>query len=337
MLKNLLLTAGLAAMMLPAADLAPWEKTAPKSLADLLAIQEKVQAMLDDAMAATVTLQMGGSSGSGVIISDDGLILTAGHVSGTPGRKVTVVLADGRKFEGKALGKNKADAGMVKILKPKDLPTSHYETHKTNLPKVGQWVVAIGNPGGLDAKRGAVVRLGRVIKTFKKVYDSPVADSIRTDCKLLGGDSGGPLFNLDGTVIGIHSRISGEPDQNYHVSMPAFHSDWKNLSDPATPGFLGVTAVDYDKDSVEGAELEVVRDSTPAKKAGLKVGDIITKVGGKDVKASRDLTTLIGKLRPGTKAKLKLLRGKKEMEIEVTLGSRPAERPRLPFGFPPRK
>ena len=329
MLKNLLFSVGLTAMMLPAADLAPWEKTAPESIADLLAIQGKVQAMLEDAMAATVTLQMGGSSGSGVIISDDGLILTAGHVSGTPGRKVTVVLADGRKFEAKALGKNKADAGMVQILKPKDLPTSHYETHKTNLPKVGQWVVSVGNPGGLDAKRGAVVRLGRI------VWARPA--TLRSDCKLLGGDSGGPLFNLDGTVIGIHSRISGEPDQNYHVSMPAFHSDWKNLSDPKLPGFLGVTAVDYKKDSLEGAELEIVRDNSPAKKAGLKVGDIITQVGDKDVKVSRDLTTLIGKLRPGAKAKLTLLRDKKEMEIEVTLGSRPATRPRLPFGFPPRK
>ena len=95
--------------------------------------------------------------------------------------------------------------------------------------------------------------------------------------------------------------------------------------------------MDYDKDKVEGAELEVVRDGSPAKKAGLKVGDIIIKVGDKDVNASRDLTTLIGKLRPGSKAKLKLLRDKKEMEIEVTLGSRPAAQPRLPFGFPPRK
>jgi serine protease Do len=100
---------------------------------------------------------------------------------------------------------------------------------------------------------------------------------------------------------------------------------------------LGVTAVDYKKDSLEGAELEIVRDNSPAKKAGLKVGDIITQVGDKDVKVSRDLTTLIGKLRPGAKAKLTLLRDKKEMEIEVTLGSRPATRPRLPFGFPPRK
>jgi len=330
MLKNLFLSAGLSAMMLPAADLAPWEKTAPESIQDLLAIQEKVQTMLKDAMAATVTLQMGGSSGSGVIISDDGLVLTAGHVSGTLGRKVTVILADGRKFEGKALGKNKADAGMVQILKPKDLPTSHYETHKTNLPKVGQWVVSVGNPGGLDSKRGAVVRLGRIVWAR--------AATLRSDCKLLGGDSGGPLFNLDGTVIGIHSRISGETDQNYHVSMPAFHSDWENLSNPKLPGFLGVTAVDYDKDEVKGAELEVVRDNSPAKKAGLKKGDIITKVEDKDVKASRDLTSLIGKLRPGNKTKLTLLRDGKEMKIEVTLGSRTANAtPRLPFGFPPRK
>ncbi len=331
-LKNLLLSASLAVVLLPAVaddELAPWEKTAPESIADLIAIQDKVQGMLKDAMASTVTLQMGGSSGSGVIISSDGLVLTAGHVSGTPGRKVTVVLADGRKFEGKALGKNSADAGMVQILKPKDLPTSHYETHKTNLPKVGQWVVSVGNPGGLDVKRGAVVRLGRIIFAREK--------TLRSDCKLLGGDSGGPLFNLDGTVIGIHSRISGEPDQNYHVSMPAFHSDWKNLSEPALPGFLGVTTVDYNQDDLEGAEVESIRDNSPAKKAGLKKGDIITRVGDKDVKAARDLTTLIGKLRPGAKAKLTVMRDGEQTTLEATLGSRPAPGPRLPFGLPPRR
>ena len=104
-----------------AAEKKAWDKEAPENTADLLAIQKQVQKVLPKAMAATVTLQMGGSSGSGVVVNKEGLVLTAGHVSGRPGRAVTIILNDGRRLKGKALGKvDKDDSGMVQITDPPD-------------------------------------------------------------------------------------------------------------------------------------------------------------------------------------------------------------------------
>jgi len=296
------------------ADVPAWEKDAPETVADLIAIQKQVQTVLKKCMDATVTLQMGGSSGSGVIVDKDGLVLTAGHVSGRPGRVVTVILADGRRLKGKALGMHKgSDSGMVRITDPpKDLPIVDYKRSKSELPKVGQWCIAVGNPGGLDKDRGAVVRVGRVI--------SRTPTTVRSDCMLLGGDSGGPLFDMTGVVIGIHSRISGAQDQNFHVAMPAFQKYWEALIDPksTTPAFLGVSTEDNDK----GALVLEVREDSPADKSGLKKDDIIQKVNDKEIKSAVGLTEVIRAFRPDTKVKIKLLRDGKEKELEVTLGSR---------------
>lgn len=201
--KIIFTTAALLALFQPLHAVVPaWEKEAPETVADLLAIQKQVQKVLPKCMAATVTLQMGGSSGSGVVVNKEGLVLTAGHVSGKPGRAVKIILADGRELKGKALGMNgKTDSGLVQITDPpKDLPVIEYDKSKEELPGIGQWCIAVGNPGGLDKDRGAVVRVGRIISATK--------DTLRTDCMLLGGDSGGPLFDFNGVVIGIHSRIS---------------------------------------------------------------------------------------------------------------------------------
>jgi len=296
------------------ADVPAWEKDAPETVADLIAIQKQVQTVLKKCMDATVTLQMGGSSGSGVIVDKDGLVLTAGHVSGRPGRVVTVILADGRRLKGKALGMHKgSDSGMVRITDPpKDLPIVDYKRSKSELPKVGQWCIAVGNPGGLDKDRGAVVRVGRVI--------SRTPTTVRSDCMLLGGDSGGPLFDMTGVVIGIHSRISGAQDQNFHVAMPAFQKYWEALIDPksTTPAFLGVSTEDNDK----GALVLEVREDSPADKSGLKKDDIIQKVNDKEIKSAVGLTEVIRAFRPDTKVKIKLLRDGKEKELDVTLGSR---------------
>jgi len=296
------------------ADVPAWEKDAPETVADLIAIQKQVQTVLKKCMDATVTLQMGGSSGSGVIVDKDGLVLTAGHVSGRPGRVVTVILADGRRLKGKALGMHKgSDSGMVRITDPpKDLPIVDYKRSKSELPKVGQWCIAVGNPGGLDKDRGAVVRVGRVI--------SRTPTTVRSDCMLLGGDSGGPLFDMTGVVIGIHSRISGAQDQNFHVAMPAFQKYWEALIDPksTTPAFLGVSTEDNDK----GALVLEVHEDSPADKSGLKKDDIIQKVNDKEIKSAVGLTEVIRAFRPDTKVKIKLLRDGKEKELDVTLGSR---------------
>ena len=291
-----------------------WEKEAPENVADLLAIQKQVQSVLKKCMAATVTLQMGGSSGSGVVVNKDGLVLTAGHVSGTPGRSVTVILNDGRKLKGKALGMHKgSDSGMVRITNPPDdLPIVDFDKSKDKLPKMGQWCIAVGNPGGLDKERGVVVRVGRVIKSTRT--------TVRTDCMLLGGDSGGPLFDFNGVVIGIHSRISGAPDSNMHVAMTAFQDEWEGLIDPSSklPAYLGV----YTENNESGALVLEVRDNSPAKKGDIQKGDILQKVNDKDIKDAFGLTEIIRAFRPGTKVKIALLREGKKKIIEVNLGSR---------------
>ena len=291
-----------------------WEKEAPENVADLLAIQKQVQSVLKKCMAATVTLQMGGSSGSGVVVNKDGLVLTAGHVSGTPGRSVTVILNDGRRLKGKALGMHKgSDSGMVRITNPPDdLPIVDFDKSKDKLPKMGQWCIAVGNPGGLDKERGVVVRVGRVIKSTRT--------TVRTDCMLLGGDSGGPLFDFNGVVIGIHSRISGAPDSNMHVAMTAFQDEWEGLIDPSSklPAYLGV----YTENNESGALVLEVRDNSPAKKGDIQKGDILQKVNDKDIKDAFGLTEIIRAFRPGTKVKIALLREGKKKIIEVNLGSR---------------
>ena len=307
------------------ADKPAWEKEAPESISDLIAIQKQVQKILPKCMAATVTLQMGGSSGSGVVVNKEGLVLTAGHVSGKPGRSIKIILADGRELKGKALGMNgDTDSGLVQITDPPDdLPIVEYDKSENELPGVGQWCVAVGNPGGLDKDRGVVVRVGRVI--------SAKSDTIRTDCMLLGGDSGGPLFDFDGMVIGIHSRISSRPDSNMHVSMPAFQDDWKALNDSKALGkrssggrprpagtFLGVLAEDH----AQGALVIEVREDTPASKAGLKKGDIIQKINDVQIKNAQALTDEIRKFKPKTKAKITLLREGKEKVLEAELQQR---------------
>ena len=307
------------------ADKPAWEKEAPESVSDLIAIQKQVQKILPKCMAATVTLQMGGSSGSGVVVNKEGLVLTAGHVSGKPGRSIKIILADGRELKGKALGMNgDTDSGLVQITDPpNDLPIVEYDKSKEDLPGVGQWCIAVGNPGGLDKDRGVVVRVGRVI--------SAKSDTIRTDCMLLGGDSGGPLFDFDGVVIGIHSRISGRADSNMHVSMPAFQDDWKALNDSKALGkrssggrprpagtFLGVLAEDH----TQGALVIEVRENSPASKAGVQKGDIIKKVDDTQIKNSQALTDEIRKFKPKTKVKITLLREGKEKVLEAELQQR---------------
>ncbi len=298
---------------------AAWDKKAPENKADLLQIQQQVSKVLTKVRAATVAVRAGGGSGSGVIISDDGLVLTAGHVSGTPGRTFEVILADGRKFEGKALGKSDAtDSGMIRITKPKDLPTVGYAT--PSMPETGDWVLAVGNPGGWDEKRGSVFRLGRIISTTR--------DTLRTDCKLLGGDSGGPLFDLNGTVIGIHSRISSRPDQNFHVAMISFHDDWKALADgksikpieESKRGYLGLIAADHPA----GARVNHVVEDSPAAKAGAKVGDVITHINDKKIFGGESVRHILNQMAPDETVVLRVEREGKPQTLTIKLGKKPA-------------
>lgn len=193
--------------------------------------QSKVLEVVARARPAVVCIQsrsgaaMG--SGSGVIVSGDGLILTAAHVvdgAGGDGKapgEVVVVLNDGREVKAKVLGRDRnRDAAMCKILQGTEW--AHVEMAKAETVSQGEWCIAMGHPGGFDPQRGAPVRVGRLWQNNDKAY-------YRSDCTVSGGDSGGPLFDLDGRVIGIHSSISMDLSENRHVPIGVFHDDWDRL------------------------------------------------------------------------------------------------------------
>jgi serine protease Do len=198
----------------------PAIKSVPEGLDDLRALEKRVQEVVAKVTPSVVSLVAGPSSGSGVIVRD-GLVLTAGHVSGQPDRDISIILPDGKRLKGKALGRNQSvDSGMVKITQEGTWPA--VEIGKSFDLKKGQWVLTIAHPGGFRANRTPVVRLGRVLAVDAFV--------IQTDCPLVGGDSGGPLFDLDGKLVGINSRIGSAINQNFHVPADSFLSTWSRLA-----------------------------------------------------------------------------------------------------------
>ena len=155
----------------------------PQSIDDLRALQARLKDLSQKLIPATVNVRVGPAQGSGVIISEDGYVLTAGHVCIEPDRDVVFTLSDGRQVRGKSLGMNtQLDSGLMKITTPGKY--SAVQWGDSSELRSGQWVIALGHPGGLEADRPAVMRLGRVLSADDEV--------ISTDCTLVGGDSGGP-------------------------------------------------------------------------------------------------------------------------------------------------
>jgi serine protease Do len=179
-----------------------------------------------DAVVCITSRGAGMGSGSGVIVSKDGLVLTAAHVveaagSGDEKKDVAVILPDGTEVKGKVLGLDlNRDAAMVQIEDSREWPFA--EPAPADSVEKGEWCIAMGHPGGFDIQRGAPVRLGRLWQDNEKAF-------YRSDCTVSGGDSGGPLFDLDGRVIGIHSNISMDVAENRHVPIGVFHKEWDRL------------------------------------------------------------------------------------------------------------
>jgi serine protease Do len=290
----------------------------PADIADLRRIQDQLQRVLRRALPATAAVEIGRAAGSGVVVSADGLVLTAAHVIGEPGRRAWVELPDGRRMRATTLGANHdADAGIVKIdSPPRDLPFCPIAEGPPLEP--GEWVVTTGQPGGLVAGRAPPVRLGRVL-----FIDG---DLLCTDCKLVGGDSGGPLFNMQGEVVGIHSSIGPSLTHNFHVPISAFSRDWKRLLaselwggryDQLDPGraVLGVTG------NNEGGVCLIsgVTDDMPAARAGVKVGDVVTAVDGREITTFQQLADIVAFKRPGDRLTLRIDRRHETLEFRVQL------------------
>jgi serine protease Do len=192
----------------------------PKDVGELRAIENQVKKLVGQVLAANVAVRVGQSQGSGVVVSEDGYVLTAGHVMGRPGQSAVFIFADGKTVRGTTLGiRRRFDAGLAKITDPGPWP--FVEMGRSADQPLGAWCVAVGHPLGYQQGRPPVVRVGRVTESQKSV--------IQTDCPLVAGDSGGPLFDLEGKVIGINSRIATLTTMNFHVPVDVYRESWDRL------------------------------------------------------------------------------------------------------------
>ena len=267
------------------------------------------------------------SLGSGFIISDDGYIFTNNHVVENTD-KILVKISDGKEYEAKIIGTDsKTDIALIKIKPDNGLPS--VEIGDSDAVRVGEWVIAIGNPFGLEqtVTAGIVSAKGRVIGAG--AYDN----FIQTDASINPGNSGGPLFNMQGKVIGINTAIVAQ-GQGIGFATPinmakSILSDLKTKG-KVTRGWLGISIQDISEDIAKsmnyknkgGVLVTDVFKDDPADKAGLKVGDIITEINGKAIKDTHDLLLTIAALHVGEKASVKALRDGKEISFQLVVAER---------------
>ena len=299
------------------------DKKAPENRKDLEAIQAALVKVLPQARAATVCIEIGEGSGSGVIVSADGLILTAAHVSGGVNKKVTVVLEDGTRLKAETLGLvSDTDAAMVRITEKGTYP--FVEIDRTNSTRLGDWVFALGHSGGFDKTRGSVVRLGRLVRIANSTYQS--------DCILIGGDSGGPLFDLSGKLVGIHSRVGQQVQSNMHVPMSEFVKNWDSLQKSEFigegpfakkaakgTGFLGLAT---EARPEGGLRVTKIGKDSPALQAGVQEGDVLLKLNGTALAKRTQLQDLLKEMAAGDEVTLDLERNGKPQTLKFNLGER---------------
>lgn len=294
-----------------------WRKKFPENKEDLHAIQHRLQELLPKAKKGLVAIEANDGAGSGVIISPQGLILTAAHVIGKTGKKMKVRFANGKRASAISLGGSElSDAGMLKIIDEGPWPFVGMAENQSS--QIGDWCFGLGHPGGFDAKRGIVVRIGRIIG--KK------DETMQTDSRLLGGDSGGPLFDFQGKVIAIHSRISQKPDQNFHVPIESFQANWdffKNedlltFNEIEKGGFLGVAC----EEEEDGLLVKSIVPNSAAAEAGLQAGDVLLKVDDQRVNNREKLTIIISSKKPNEEVSIEYRRENTTNSIQLKLGIR---------------
>ncbi|WP_370277102.1 DegQ family serine endoprotease [Pontibacterium sp.] len=273
------------------------------------------------------------SLGSGFIISDDGYILTNHHVV-DGADKVIVRLNDRRELEAEVVGSDKrADVALLKI-DAEDLPT--VKLGDSDKIEVGEWVLAIGSPFGFDYS----VTAGIVSAKERALANETYVPFIQTDVAINPGNSGGPLFNLDGEVVGVNSQIytrsGGFMGLSFAIPIDVAMEVANQLKEKGfvTRGWLGVIIQEVNKDLAEsfgldkpaGALVAKVLPDSPAQDAGLQEGDVILKFNNAPVILSSDLPHQVGRVKPGAKAKVSVMRAGERRNIWVTIGELPTEK-----------
>jgi serine protease Do len=268
------------------------------------------------------------SLGSGFIIDADGSILTNNHVVENA-QKIVVKLSDDQEFEAKVVGRDaKTDIAIIKITAKTALTAA--SLGDSDHLDVGEWVVAIGNPFGLDS----TVTSGIVSAKGRHIGQGPYDNFIQTDASINPGNSGGPLINLRGEVIGINTAIFSRTGGNMGIGFAIPINLAKELlpqlrgKGKVTRGYLGVLIQKVTPEIAEslgmergyGALVANVSKDGPADKAGVKVGDVIVEFDGKEVKDSVELPTIVARTPVDKKVRMKVLRDKKEVSLNVAVG-----------------
>ncbi len=289
--------------------------------------------------------------GSGFIIHADGFIVTNAHVVGD-NAEVRVELADGRDMAAQVVGRDTAtDIALLKVEAGAPLPALSFgDSDRT---RVGEWVMAMGNPFGL----GGTVTAGIVSARGRQIGAGPYDDFIQTDASINPGNSGGPLFNAAGEVVGVNTAIFSPSGGNigigFAVPSKMVQSVVAQLRDHGAVqrGWLGVSMQPLDRDlaaalrvgDAKGVVVNGVEPNSPAAAAGLRAGDVITGIDGRRVESPRDLATGVAEVTPGRSATLAVLRDGTAMERRVEIGTNPTNvaagkpaQPSLGLGLAPR-
>ncbi len=268
--------------------------------------------------------------GSGFFISADGYAVTNNHVV-DGADKVEVTTDDGKTYTAKVIGTDaRTDVALIKVEGGSNFAFAKFSDGK---PRIGDWVLAVGNPFGL----GGTVTAGIVSASGRDIGNGPYDDFIQIDAPVNKGNSGGPAFNTEGEVIGVNTAIYSPSGGSVGIAFSIPASTVKNVvaqlkdKGSVSRGWIGVQiqpvtseiADSLGMKKAEGALVAEPQASGPAAKAGIESGDVITAVNGEPVKDARELARTIGGLAPGTAVKLSVLHKGQEKMISLTLGQLP--------------
>jgi serine protease Do len=303
-------------------------------LAELQRIESATSKLISKVSPCIVSI---GESASGVIVKPTGIVITSSHVTRKAGRTLNVRMSDGRIVQGITLGSNAAnDTSAIQLIDRGPWPFLK-TTHPKLKPAAGQWCVAFGYPLSWPRDRPANARLGRITGQFK--------GKIVTDCPIMGGDSGGALVNLDGTLIAINSSVRLDVTQNLHVPIARYHEDWttmmrrldidkptlnqivtrandKTLVNNVAPApkriYLGVYA-----ESINNAvRVRDVRRDSPAERSGLKPEDVIYKIDETPIDSFASLIRFLSKKKGNEEVTVFINRYGTPIQISLTLEAR---------------